>query len=151
MVWGDGSLISGHADPTCVNCPMEFCQAPVPKPSNAQDDNGWGRLRSCAQRVRVSECPTTYRRTLVWSINSASAAFWSCRFHAFLNLRARLKLSSPTKVLGLDFLYIAISTSVRNDDIMHTLVDVCDCPKCTHRLNTIIWPFDCYLRVSSER
>jgi len=34
-------------DPSVIHCPISFCQAPVPKPSNAEENSGWDRLRTC--------------------------------------------------------------------------------------------------------
>ncbi|KAF8895056.1 RWD domain-containing protein [Gymnopilus junonius] len=34
-------------DPTVVHCPVAVCQAPVPKPSEADAETGWSRLRQC--------------------------------------------------------------------------------------------------------
>lgn len=38
-------------DPTIVHCPIEVCQAPVPRPSDidGDSDSGWNRLRQCSQ------------------------------------------------------------------------------------------------------
>ncbi|TFK76877.1 RWD-domain-containing protein [Pluteus cervinus] len=42
-------------DPSVVNCPMEFCQSPVPRPGSVEADSGWDRLRSCS-RCMFSFC-----------------------------------------------------------------------------------------------
>jgi E3 ubiquitin-protein ligase RNF14 len=35
-------------DPTMLHCPLQFCQAAVPKPQSPVDDeSGWSRLRTC--------------------------------------------------------------------------------------------------------
>lgn len=36
-------------DPSMIHCPMSFCQTPVPRPSNIEEDSGWERLRTCSE------------------------------------------------------------------------------------------------------
>lgn len=36
-------------DPTIIHCPVAACQAPVMKPTDVDQESGWGRLRQCSQ------------------------------------------------------------------------------------------------------
>ncbi|KAI0803062.1 RWD-domain-containing protein [Irpex lacteus] len=36
-------------DPTMVHCPVPFCQNPVPRPTNVDEDSPWERLRTCGE------------------------------------------------------------------------------------------------------
>ncbi|CAE6419270.1 unnamed protein product [Rhizoctonia solani] len=39
---------TGWTDPNAVPCPVRMCQAPVPRPRTAaEDESGWSRLRTC--------------------------------------------------------------------------------------------------------
>ncbi|KAI0314981.1 RWD-domain-containing protein [Amylostereum chailletii] len=54
-------------DPTVVHCPMDLCQAPVPKPTDLEEDgSGWERLRTCAScnYSFCSFCRRTWHGTL---------------------------------------------------------------------------------------
>ncbi|KAI0085624.1 RWD-domain-containing protein [Irpex rosettiformis] len=36
-------------DPTMVHCPVPFCQSPVSRPPNVDEDSPWERLRTCSE------------------------------------------------------------------------------------------------------
>ncbi|TFK41398.1 hypothetical protein BDQ12DRAFT_647377 [Crucibulum laeve] len=65
-------------DPTIIHCPMSFCQTPVHKPADCDDDSGWGRLRQCSACAfsfcafcrrtwhgPITACPIAYSEKLV--------------------------------------------------------------------------------------
>lgn len=52
-------------DPTIIHCPVAACQAPVMKPTDVDQESGWGRLRQCSQCF-FSFCAFCRRTWYVW-------------------------------------------------------------------------------------
>ena len=42
-----GADVGLGADPTIIHCPMDFCQHPVKRPTQVENESSWERLRTC--------------------------------------------------------------------------------------------------------